>query len=460
MNSFYGGKEGRSYAIVKSFDSVANMVSSFQKGAGYTEVNYGEYVIIDTVGQNPSPSTNLDDPDNGKIYRRGIDYTNQETGGAIYIGQIRGPRGKMSPITLMDMESFENIDTGKVIIDGGASTITQPSNSVSITENGSTKTIQIGYKNYADNESGLNMQSAIGIDIPKPVVRVSAIVVEPNDAATYNHVGIQGGDANTDKVDFSNPIHVHSLSSSVSNQGVQYYDYQIAIPKSISNISIGKNSSNYDKLQLKYDTVQRGRPVTVTAPLENVQVVDGLRTSDTSDVYEYHLSGEENWRFLGNPNGQFHVYAHYTTDDSGNPFNSSSDVIDFLNTKFKWGIRINTGQDKMDLKQAGWIISANASSTSSLYAFDYRDSNNGQPISIAALASTTDPSVNLKGWFQIQNFESSFANDPQDVVLIGEQVDSNSYDPDYGTVSPQERADLKDRGIWFKSEDTEEKWWV
>lgn len=91
--SFYGGKEGRSYHIVQKYDSIESMVTLFQQGGQYTTVNFGEYVIIDT--------TNKNDSDNGRLYRRGFDYLQpidltkkEEPGaGAIYIGQIRGPSG-------------------------------------------------------------------------------------------------------------------------------------------------------------------------------------------------------------------------------------------------------------------------------------------------------------------------------------------------------------------------------
>jgi len=41
MNSFYGGKEGRTYHLVKSFPNVTVMKNLFKQGANYTDVNYG-----------------------------------------------------------------------------------------------------------------------------------------------------------------------------------------------------------------------------------------------------------------------------------------------------------------------------------------------------------------------------------------------------------------------------------
>lgn len=65
-----------------------DMVSCFQKGGESTnEVNYGEYVIIDTIAGKGEYSN----PDNGKIFRRGFEYNVSPWYGAEYIGQIVGP---------------------------------------------------------------------------------------------------------------------------------------------------------------------------------------------------------------------------------------------------------------------------------------------------------------------------------------------------------------------------------
>ena len=58
------------------------MVTAFKRGSNYTDVWYGEHCLIDTPNKN--------DKDNGKIYKRGLDYQNS-VGGAIYVGQIVGP---------------------------------------------------------------------------------------------------------------------------------------------------------------------------------------------------------------------------------------------------------------------------------------------------------------------------------------------------------------------------------
>ncbi len=73
MYSFYGGRPGNSFIIITTYRSIKDMVNQFKKGPDYTAVHYDEYVMINTDNKN--------DPDNGKIYRRGYNFTD-ENGGA------------------------------------------------------------------------------------------------------------------------------------------------------------------------------------------------------------------------------------------------------------------------------------------------------------------------------------------------------------------------------------------
>ncbi len=98
-DSFYGGKPGRSFIIKDRFESVADMVAAFKQGADYKKAWYDECVIIDTHNKNH--------PDNGKIYRRGMDYT-ADMGGALYIGQIVGPRAGTPYIHINTLKEVED----------------------------------------------------------------------------------------------------------------------------------------------------------------------------------------------------------------------------------------------------------------------------------------------------------------------------------------------------------------
>ena len=107
MNSFYGGKQGNSFIIAKTYSTIAEMLESFGKNKSDCPVNFDEYVLINTVNKN--------NPENGQVFRRGYDYNSDRTiisyqptygkpnpyetieveaNGAVYIGTIVGPAGR------------------------------------------------------------------------------------------------------------------------------------------------------------------------------------------------------------------------------------------------------------------------------------------------------------------------------------------------------------------------------
>jgi len=71
MNSFYGGRQGASFVIVKNYIDVLTMVTDFSQGNDFTEVKFDEYVLINNPRKNH--------PDNGKIFRRGYDFNSNKT---------------------------------------------------------------------------------------------------------------------------------------------------------------------------------------------------------------------------------------------------------------------------------------------------------------------------------------------------------------------------------------------
>ena len=83
------------------------MVQCFKRGGDSTNiVNYGEYVIIDTVSK--------DNPENGKVFRRGMNFDN-DLGGAEYIGQIVGPKGSTADL---EMTTYKEISDNPPYEDG------------------------------------------------------------------------------------------------------------------------------------------------------------------------------------------------------------------------------------------------------------------------------------------------------------------------------------------------------
>ena len=97
MDSFYGGKSGLSFVLKGRFDSIDDMIQAFKRGDSYRDIWYNEFCLIDTPNKN--------DIDNGKLYQRGLDYTN-DMGGAVYKGQIVGA---MSGTPFMQMNTIQEV---------------------------------------------------------------------------------------------------------------------------------------------------------------------------------------------------------------------------------------------------------------------------------------------------------------------------------------------------------------
>ena len=98
MDSFYGGKPGISFVLKAAFPSVEDMIKAFKGGPNYTECWDNEYCIIDTINKNHK--------DNGKIYRRGMNYQNN-MGGAVYVGQIVGPSSGTPYFQMNDLKQVQ-----------------------------------------------------------------------------------------------------------------------------------------------------------------------------------------------------------------------------------------------------------------------------------------------------------------------------------------------------------------
>ena len=245
--SFYGGKQGRTYKLVHHYDSIKQMVDAFQQGGSYNEVNYGQYVIIDTVANNHQPSN----PQNGIIYRRGLNYTerfnpnnlpvnengaiNKEDldendqkiyyivtldednnqlytfddqtyysnfstfvqnpgGGAEYIGQIVGPQGQAPQLSILNWEEFleKYQDPAAANLHKDSYEVNPPAGA-QFDENGDVieesiiDVMQYGYLDIQD-EYGNIIGSYIAIDFPHSVFKYHAESIEPYEQgyATYD----------------------------------------------------------------------------------------------------------------------------------------------------------------------------------------------------------------------------------------------------------------------------------
>ena len=117
MESFYGGRPGSSFIIVKTFETIEEMTQAFQGGTGYNQVYFDEYVNIYNINQ---PNYKY----NGNVYRRGYDINNG-LGGAQYVGNITGPAG---PSTTIELYPYEKISPDNTDIEENTNLYTNNEN--------------------------------------------------------------------------------------------------------------------------------------------------------------------------------------------------------------------------------------------------------------------------------------------------------------------------------------------
>lgn len=77
MSSFYGGRPGNGFILVKEYQTKQAMITDFKKGAN-CPVHYDQYVLVKETTNN---NTDI------KIYRRGYNFTNSN-GGAEQVGSL------------------------------------------------------------------------------------------------------------------------------------------------------------------------------------------------------------------------------------------------------------------------------------------------------------------------------------------------------------------------------------
>ena len=252
MSSFYGGKQGRTYHIVQRYDSVAQMVEAFSGGGAYTDANYGQYVIIDTI-MNLNRKSDLE---NGLLYRRGFDYNDSASNhpkpnqqdyldvnnnlkkdewqaawaawvrnpgaGAIYVGQIVGPQGDSPELVPVQWDEIKDTAGVKTVIPvsntkGNDTTIiTTPSGTV---YNGDTiKTASVILRDSGQNITG----AKIAFDIP---TLVTEVVANQNNNLSYK------GSVSEDSVSQGRPFYykwnfsIPQVTDFVKEEGSQISGY-------------------------------------------------------------------------------------------------------------------------------------------------------------------------------------------------------------------------------------------
>lgn len=325
--------------IIKGrFDSYEGMVAAFSQGPSYTDIWYGEHVLIDTPNKN--------DKDNGKIYRRGLNF-DDETGGAIYIGQIVGPSSGTPYFQMLGLDAVKKkkdlIETdGKTSYlkfpldadgDGYADTKSSTDPSVVVTDD---RSQSIGSLTFNRNlEDG---------DYAKPARADSSLVPGKDvdgtfhDEIEYSWVNVRQDNADEDSwlyVGFQIPYLVHDFytyeSSPYDNQGnlIEDTDTGLDYP-GVSSVKIEELDKNkhpfYQRWLLgipkgiKGDTVRNLRVVTLSAEYvgkiytESAIKVDanyGVVDFDTTETYSFTDSDFDK--------KQVYVYDFYWYDNKRNP---------------------------------------------------------------------------------------------------------------------------------------------
>lgn len=316
MESFYGGRPGASFVIVKSFPTSDTMIEEFKKGPLYNEVYFDEYVIIENPNQ-------PDYSQNGNIYRRGYDFNNEDTGGAEYIGSIRGPAGPVAELQMYSFEAINSSNNNYQIYSSDDNDMSEKAFKLVPGKDGDTFNDNIAwrYYYYTDTNNNNNKRKIrLGFKIPYPVFNFSIQSVDADEPLSIN------------KIEMNNP---HPF----------YHQYKINMPKmtkgdSITKISvlqvqqingIANNADiDYSNYSTDIDTQNSKKLADVTN--ETIILVYDLtqydKANNVSNVRRYYLS---DFQFIKTINMTEYGYLEFLMPD-GTTTRSSISILPSLET--------------------------------------------------------------------------------------------------------------------------------
>ena len=321
--SYYGGKGPQTYHIVYHFDSVYDMVQAFNKGGSFTDVLYGQYVIIDTIVNKDQ----YNNPQNGLLYRRGLNYqqqfnnnnTNSDNtvstedtdssgnkkyytfdgtnyilqeqdfrsafsafvtapgGGAEYVGQIVGPKGDCPEVELLKWEDFQTYRKQHQEARQYTFDVTQTPGAT-FNDDGSIKQItddiKYGYCTIKDQHG--NVKGVyLAFDFPYTVFKFTAQSVSPyggdgyeatnNGKGNWSYSGlVSQKDQSIDhpffkSYDIKVPIGIHGQN--IKNMGINLAGGQVPTRDGNGDIIQTDAASNYRiyYTQTNFDNVKQGQ---------------------------------------------------------------------------------------------------------------------------------------------------------------------------------------------------------
>ena len=299
-NSFYGGRDGRPMIIKNNYKTVKEMLDDFAGAAGTTDkgVNFGDYVII--------ISENKNNPENGRLFRRGKDFNNlsqekreywelnEDTNiyekndypayGAMYIGQIVGPSGNAPHLHLLSTKADVNIQY--------ADFDNKPGYDVKVSEEDSEASLPLGNlipgkdgENFNDkitwrycsvrDENQQETDAYIGFEIPYTVIEWEAQSENPY----YNR--------SNDTANFINTDLITRHEEDKNAEHPFYQKWQIHIPKGIHGQSIENlrvEGLDTDQAVLKYDLRnfdKDGNGISTTYEIGAYNLIKNIVLSDT-----------------------------------------------------------------------------------------------------------------------------------------------------------------------------------
>lgn len=337
MYSFYGGRPGNSFIIITTYRSIADMVAKFKQGPNYTAVHYDEHVMINTVNKN--------DPDNGRVYRRGYDFTNT-MGGAEYIGTIVGPAGKAPMLEMTTVADVRNKHASEGYDERFTSGQYSPigGNLVPGKTGGGTFNDAITWACCSiRNENDEDATAYIGFTFPYTVIDYETSWIEPYVSGRYADT------SSATRVDdethpFFEKWHINvpkgvkgnafmNLKVEAASANVEEYTGQA------DDINHGRMILAYD--YYNYDDYQNGAPVRLY--LGDYNMIDNVSIDDEGTItIDYSHDDDSVWTkkikwvksvTLNTESGLLTVVYNHTTDASGNPttYTTYLDWIDEVN---------------------------------------------------------------------------------------------------------------------------------
>lgn len=391
MYSFYGGRQGASFIIVRTYSTVAEMANYFKQGPNYTTVHYDEHVLINTENKN--------NPENGRIYRRGYDFTN-ELGGAVYVGTIVGPAGRAPMLeltTMADVDSKQATE-GFDIRKGSGSYGPVDGNIIPGKTADGTFNDEIQW-NYCSirNENDEDSTAYIGFKIPYTVIEFTANTVSPY----YNRSN------QTD--DFVN----QNLSNRTDDASHPFYEsWNFSIPKGIKGdtlknfrvMTADSSISAYDGQDddvtnsrkvlvydyYHYDAQEEGEPVTIY--LGDYNMIDGI-TIGEDGTFTVNYAHDDNLVYtklfkwiksvtLDGNTGHVTILYNHDTDADGTATKYETDLRWVNNltigTNGQVTLKYTAGEDVQVDQKIKWINSIEMAANGTV-TVNY---NNGDPATV------------------------------------------------------------------------------